>query len=132
VTTLDVSVYSVTPSNIAFLKLTVTNHFDIGALMEKGVRLIGCGQSPVQKCNWRSSISPLRNTNHVTDWQELFEMVEKGEVDPTLMVTHRIKLEDIDKAYHLQERRQDGLVKCFVEPRFSEPRLEGTAELSTL
>ncbi|KAF1968796.1 GroES-like protein [Bimuria novae-zelandiae CBS 107.79] len=26
-----------------------TNHFNIGALMERGIRLVGCGQSPVQK-----------------------------------------------------------------------------------
>lgn len=29
---------------------TVTNHFNIGAVMERGIRLIGCGQCPVQKC----------------------------------------------------------------------------------
>lgn len=28
----------------------VTNHFNVGSLMERGIRLIGCGQAPVQKC----------------------------------------------------------------------------------
>jgi threonine dehydrogenase-like Zn-dependent dehydrogenase len=59
-------------------------------------------------------------------------MMEKGEVDPTIMLTHRIGMEDLAKAYYLQEKRQDGLVKCFVETRFSEPRLEGTPELKHL
>jgi hypothetical protein len=41
-------------------------------------------------------------------------------------------MEDMAKAYKMQEKREDGLVKCFVETRFSEPRLEGTPELTTL
>lgn len=28
----------------------VTNHFNVGALMERGITLVGCGQTPVQKC----------------------------------------------------------------------------------
>lgn len=59
-------------------------------------------------------------------------MLENGAVDPTIMVTHRVKMEDIAKAYHLQEKRQDGLVKCFVQTRFSEPRAEGTPVLKEL
>lgn len=59
-------------------------------------------------------------------------MIEKGEVDPTMMLTHRVLIDDIDKAYYMQEKRQDGLVKCFVETRFSEPRAQGTPELKRL
>ena len=59
-------------------------------------------------------------------------MVKNGDVDPTIMVTHRIRLDDIDKAYKLQEKREQGLVKCFVETRFSGKRAEGTPELTRL
>jgi hypothetical protein len=48
------------------------------------------------------------------------------------MVTHRFKIDDIAKVYYMQEKRQDGLVKCFVETRFSAPRAPGTPELTTL
>jgi len=92
-----------------------TNHFNVGALMECGITLVGCGQAPVQKY-----------------WEELREKVESGKVDPTIMVTHRFKIDDVAKGYHLQEQRKDGLVKCFVETRFSAPRAEGTPELTTL
>jgi threonine dehydrogenase-like Zn-dependent dehydrogenase len=44
-----------------------TNHFNIGALMEKGIRLIGHGQSPVHKY-----------------WHELLQLIEEGKFDPTL------------------------------------------------
>ncbi|KAK4170150.1 chaperonin 10-like protein [Cladorrhinum sp. PSN259] len=92
-----------------------TNHFNIGALMELGIKLVGCGQAPVQKY-----------------WEMLLDMVEHGTVDPTIMLTHRFKLEDIAKAYTMQEKRQDGLVKCFVETRFSARRADGTPELTEL
>ncbi|KAK0647378.1 S-glutathione dehydrogenase [Cercophora samala] len=86
-----------------------TNHLNVGAIMELGIYLIECGQAPVQRC-----------------------MVQKWEVDPTIMLTHRFKIEDIAKAYKLQEKREEGLIKCFVETRFSTPHAEGTPELTNL
>jgi threonine dehydrogenase-like Zn-dependent dehydrogenase len=59
-------------------------------------------------------------------------MVEHGNVDPTIILTHRFQLEDIAKAYHLQEKREAGLVKCFVETRFSSRPADGTPELTRL
>lgn len=59
-------------------------------------------------------------------------MVENGTVDPTIMLTHRFKIDDTAKGYKLQEKRQDGLVKCFIETRFSAPRAQGTPPLTTL
>jgi len=59
-------------------------------------------------------------------------MVKKGEADPTIMLTHRFRIDDIDKAYYMQEQRANGLVKCFVETRFSGKRAEGTPELTIL
>jgi threonine dehydrogenase-like Zn-dependent dehydrogenase len=32
------------------LTAQVTNHFNVGSLMERGIKLIGCGQAPVHKC----------------------------------------------------------------------------------
>ncbi|CCX05357.1 Similar to Uncharacterized zinc-type alcohol dehydrogenase-like protein YbdR; acc. no. P77316 [Pyronema omphalodes CBS 100304] len=85
-----------------------TNHFNVGSLMERGIRLIGCGQSPVQKY-----------------WPEVLRMVESGEVDPSVIVTHRIRLDDIAKAYYMHEKKQDGMVKVFAETKFSHPKAEG-------
>ena len=67
-----------------------------------------------------------------TDWDELLQKVESGDIDPTIMVTHRLSIEDIAKAYYMQEQRKGGLLKCFVQTRFSEPRAEGTPELEKL
>jgi threonine dehydrogenase-like Zn-dependent dehydrogenase len=95
--------------------------------MELGITLVGCGQAPVQRCKSEDylEIRVESTLTHITDWEELREKIEKGEVDPTIMVTHRFKIDDIAKAYYMQEKRADGLVKCFVETRFSAPRAAG-------
>ncbi|KAM0500652.1 hypothetical protein ACHAQF_008379 [Verticillium nonalfalfae] len=85
-----------------------TKHFNVGSLMERGIRLVGC------------------------DWDEILEMVEKEKIDPTIMLTHRFKFDDITKAYHKQEKREMGLVKCFVETKFSTPAAAGTPALTTI
>lgn len=94
-----------------------TNHFNIGALMERGIRLIGNGQAPVQKY-----------------WEELLEMIRTGDLDPTIMLSHRISLDDMDKAYRVFDERKEevGMVKVFVETKFSGPRAPGTPELTRL
>jgi len=94
-----------------------TNHFNIGSLMERGIRLIGCGQSPVQKY-----------------WPELLAMVKDGEIDPAFIVTHRLRFDDIAKCYYAHEKKEQGMVKAFIETRFSAPRAQGvdTPELASL
>lgn len=92
-----------------------TNHFNIGSLMERGVRLIGNGQAPVHKY-----------------WEDLLQMIQKGELDPTIMLTHRIDLADMEKVYAEFEQRGKGMQKIFVQTRFSDPPATGTPELTRL
>ena len=49
-------------------------------------------------------------------------------------MTHCIRLEDIDKAYYMHDKKEDGMVKVFAENKFSQPRAEGinTSELTLL
>lgn len=108
------------------------NHFNVGSLMERGIRLIGCGQAPVQKCRLSSDLLIGAAANKQKDWKEILKWVENGEVDPRIILTHRFKIDDISKGYHMQEKREDGLVKCFIETKFSFPRAEGTPELTHL
>ena len=97
-----------TPANWA-----QTNHFNVGSLMERGIRLIGNGQAPVHKY-----------------WRGLLEKVRSGALDPLQMVSHRVSLDDLDKVYYKFQRHEDGMQKVFVETRFSFPRAEGTPELT--
>ena len=82
--------------------------------MERGIRLIGNGQAPVHKY-----------------WHELLEMIQKGELDPGQMLSHRVRLEDLDKVYYKFEKRENGMQKVFVQTKFSFPQDPSTPSLTT-
>ncbi|CAE6486669.1 unnamed protein product [Rhizoctonia solani] len=91
-----------------------TNQFNIGALMEKGVRFIGNGQAPV----------------HLY-WEEILnDYIIPGKFDPTFMITHRVPIDDMAKLYTAFDKRIDGVEKVFVETRFSAPPSKGCPTLS--
>ena len=92
-----------------------TNHFNIGAIMQTGIRLIGNGQAPVHKY-----------------WEHLLDLVRRKEIDPLKMVTHRVKLEDIEKLYSQFEKREHGIQKVFIQTKFSSAPYPGTPELTEL
>ncbi|KAG6330094.1 hypothetical protein ID866_8995 [Astraeus odoratus] len=86
-----------------------TNYFNIGALMEKGVRLIGNGQAPVHKY-----------------WEEILnEYIRQGKFDPRFMITHRVPLEDMAELYVAFDKKVGDVMKVFVETNFSSPPSEG-------
>ncbi|EFQ34091.1 alcohol dehydrogenase GroES-like domain-containing protein [Colletotrichum graminicola] len=91
-----------------------TNHFNIGSLMERGVRLIGNGQAPV----------------HLY-WEDLLKKIQEGKIDVYQMLSHRIRLDDLAKVYYKFDKHEDGIQKIFVETKFSFPRAEGSPELTT-
>jgi threonine dehydrogenase-like Zn-dependent dehydrogenase len=84
--------------------LGYTNHFAVGSLMQRGIRLIGNGQAPVHKY-----------------WEELLAKIVSGELDPLQMVSHRVRLEDLETVYDRFDKHQDCMQKVFVETRFSGP-----------
>jgi len=90
------------------------NHVNLGAVMEKGVRLIGNGQAPVHKY-W----------GHILD-----EYIIPGKFDPTFMITHRFPIEEFDKLYQVFDKRSAGIIKVFVETKFSNPPAPGTPVLT--
>lgn len=91
-----------------------TNQFLIGAVMEKGITLRGTGQTPVQRY-----------------WHDLLRMVEAGEFDPTIILSHRFKIDEFRELYDAFDKKEYGLMKTFVETRFSGPPAPGTPELSS-
>ncbi|OAA52948.1 S-(hydroxymethyl)glutathione dehydrogenase [Cordyceps fumosorosea ARSEF 2679] len=90
-----------------------TNHFNIGSLMQRGIRLIGNGQAPV----------------HLY-WKDLLKDIERGKLDPMQMVSHRVRLEDLDKVYHVFDEKKDGMQKVFVETKFSYPASKDSPALT--
>ncbi|KAF2839277.1 alcohol dehydrogenase [Patellaria atrata CBS 101060] len=91
-----------------------TNHFNIGSLMERGIRLIGNGQAPV----------------HLY-WENLLKMIQEGKIDPLKMVSHRVRIDDLEKVYEKFEKKEDGMQKVYVETKFSAPPCTGSPGLTT-
>jgi threonine dehydrogenase-like Zn-dependent dehydrogenase len=48
--------------------------------------------------------------------QPLLERIENGEIDPSFVITHRLKLDDAPGAYKTFRDKEDGCVKVFLTP----------------
>jgi threonine dehydrogenase-like Zn-dependent dehydrogenase len=83
--------------------------------METGVRFIGNGQAPVHKY-----------------WKQLMELIQNGQLDPLEMVTHRVRLEDMEKVYAAFDKRDQGMQKIFVQTRHSAPPSNGAPQLTVM
>ena|ERR1700694_3084383 len=81
---------------------------------EKGITLRGTGQAPVQKY-----------------WKELLKKIETGEFDPTIIVSHRFRIDEFRELYEAFDKKEYGIMKTFVQTRFSSPPARGTPELSS-
>ncbi len=74
------------------------NQFPTGAMMEKGLTVRG-GQV---------------NAQHYIP--TLMERIQRGELDPTFVITHHLPLERAPEAYRLFDRKEDGAVKIILHP----------------
>jgi threonine dehydrogenase-like Zn-dependent dehydrogenase len=72
--------------------------FPIGKIMFKHAT-VRSGQCPCQKY-----------------FDYVMKCLQDGTFDPTFMITHRISLEDIPKAYEKLDKKEDGYIKVFVRP----------------
>jgi threonine dehydrogenase-like Zn-dependent dehydrogenase len=48
--------------------------------------------------------------------KRLINLVMRGKINPNPIITHRIKLEDIEAAYPMFEKREDNVIKIIVTP----------------
>jgi threonine dehydrogenase-like Zn-dependent dehydrogenase len=46
--------------------------------------------------------------------RRLMRLIETGRVDPTPLTTHRFKFDEIEKAFHLMETKEDGILKPLI------------------
>ncbi|KAG0554785.1 hypothetical protein KC19_12G118700 [Ceratodon purpureus] len=75
-----------------------SNHFNLGAFMEKGLTMAG-GQLYAQKY-----------------WPILMPKIESGEIDPTFVITHTLPLSEAPKAYQIFDDKVDGCIKVLLKP----------------
>lgn len=95
---------------------TIANQVNVGALMEKGVRLIGNGQAPVHRY-----------------WEEILnDYIRTKKFDVGLILTHRFAMEDMAELYGKFDKRVPGLLKTYVETKFSDPPKAGYPTLMSI
>ncbi|CAF0777330.1 unnamed protein product [Adineta steineri] len=75
-----------------------TNGFNIGAFMEKGMRM-AAGQTPCQRY-----------------WPTLLPLIEKGELDPSFVITHTVPLDKAPDMYKMFNDKMDNCVKVVLKP----------------
>jgi threonine dehydrogenase-like Zn-dependent dehydrogenase len=46
----------------------------------------------------------------------LLAKIESGEIDPSLIITHKVSLEEAPKAYHTFRDKKDGCIKVVIQP----------------
>jgi threonine dehydrogenase-like Zn-dependent dehydrogenase len=76
----------------------MVDSFPIGAAFAKGLTF-KMGQTHVQKY-----------------MQPLLDRVERGDIDPSFVITHRFSLEDAPRAYKLFRDKQDECIKVVLKP----------------
>ena len=72
--------------------------FPVGTLMNRSLT-IRTGQTHVQRY-----------------MRPLLERIEKGEVDPTFIITHRMRLDEAPQAYRMFRDKQDDCIKVVLTP----------------
>ena len=80
--------------------------------MECGIRLIGNGQAPVYLY-----------------WHDILQIIRDGKTDPLAMLSHPVKLEEMEEVYHIFDNWGDNMQKIFVQTKWSNPPTAGTPEL---
>lgn len=58
-------------------------------------------------------------------------MIQDGKLDPLKMVSHRVRVEDVDKVYYKFQKKEDNMQKVFVATKFSDPPSAGAPQLTT-
>jgi threonine dehydrogenase-like Zn-dependent dehydrogenase len=46
----------------------------------------------------------------------LLERVERGDIDPSFVITHRVRLDDAPKMYEVFKHKQDNCIKVIMKP----------------
>lgn len=63
------------------------------------------------------SLTIRTGQTHVNKWTgDLLARIEKGEIDPTFIITHRAKLEDGPELYKTFRDKKDGCIKVVLTP----------------
>ena len=46
----------------------------------------------------------------------LLERIQRGEIDPSIVITHRLNLEDAPRGYSIFKHKEDNCIKVVLKP----------------
>jgi threonine dehydrogenase-like Zn-dependent dehydrogenase len=46
--------------------------------------------------------------------ERMLRLLQKGRIDPTPLTTHRFPFSDIERAFHMMSRKEDGIIKPLI------------------
>jgi len=78
--------------------MTSVQSFPIGHVAMKSV-VVNAGRTPAQKY-----------------YPQVFDAIESGELDPSVLISHRLALEEVPEAYARIAKKDPGFLKVFVVP----------------
>jgi threonine dehydrogenase-like Zn-dependent dehydrogenase len=58
----------------------------------------------------------MGQTHRHRDMRPLLERVERGEIDPSFVISHRLRLDDAPWVYRTFRDKQDHCIKCVLKP----------------
>jgi threonine dehydrogenase-like Zn-dependent dehydrogenase len=58
----------------------------------------------------------MGQTNMPKYMKPLLERIQAGEIDPSFVITHRLKLDDAPAAYKSFRDKEDGCIKVVLKP----------------
>jgi threonine dehydrogenase-like Zn-dependent dehydrogenase len=58
------------------------------------------------------------------------QKIVEGKLDPLQVVSHRVRIDDLETVYDKFKNHEDNMQKVYVETKFSLPRAQGTPELT--
>jgi threonine dehydrogenase-like Zn-dependent dehydrogenase len=61
----------------------------------------------------------MGQTHMMKYMKPLLKRIEQGEIDPSFVITHKLKLDDAPHAYSIFKKKQDGCIKVVLKPQMN-------------
>jgi threonine dehydrogenase-like Zn-dependent dehydrogenase len=79
----------------------ITDKFPMGAAMNKGLTF------------------RMGQTHMMRYMQPLLERIQRGEIDPSFVITHQVPLDEAPQAYEAFKHKRDGCIKVVLKPQMN-------------
>lgn len=87
-----------------------------GTISIPGVYIGGLDKIPFGAAMNKGLTMKMGQTHVHRYLQPLLKMIEDGTIDPSFVITHRLKLEDAPQAYATFRDKKDGCIKVILNP----------------